>query len=389
MRAAILVVLTSTTWLTACDDRGGIAIEDDSTTHVARPPPALVINEVVAANATGLTDEVGAHPDWIELYNPTSEEVSLAGWRLVNDLDQAGTLHPSLTLPAGETLVFFADNDPEEGPNHLQLRLDVNGEWLGLVYLDEVVDSVEWGPLIPDVALARSPDGYPDWVISTAPTPDALNGGTQVPENPATLDCLPSVTLGEPFIVEGQATTASASCPADSFDTGWVTPGGDLNGNEWSWTPDVDQAGEHAVLFWAKQTGTTGVPETATANIGVADAWSNPANITVDPETYSREWGLPVLHLAPSAPPSQNYQPAPAWFDGVQYQGQMKIRGAASAGYPKNNYTLEFDPIQIDLGSVGLQNKDHLVLISNFDDNSYTRQALVYAVWDRMATNFG
>jgi hypothetical protein len=33
----------------------------------------VVVNEFVASNATGLTDESGAFPDWIEMLNRTDE----------------------------------------------------------------------------------------------------------------------------------------------------------------------------------------------------------------------------------------------------------------------------------------------------------------------------
>jgi spore coat protein CotH len=74
---------------------------------------------------------------------------------------------------------------------------------------------------------------------------------------------------------------------------------------------------------------------------------------------------------------------------GHTYAGEMKIRGAASASYPKNSYTLRFPDEDLDASAVGLGNKDHLVLITTFDDNSYVRQKLAYDVWMAMADHAG
>ena len=40
----------------------------------------IVINEVMAMNHTGITDEDGDRGDWIELYNPGVMPVNLSGY---------------------------------------------------------------------------------------------------------------------------------------------------------------------------------------------------------------------------------------------------------------------------------------------------------------------
>jgi len=42
------------------------------------------ISEFMAANTSGLVDEDGDPSDWIELTNPDSVPVDLAGWRLTD-----------------------------------------------------------------------------------------------------------------------------------------------------------------------------------------------------------------------------------------------------------------------------------------------------------------
>ena len=55
------------------------------------PVPArgeMIISEFVASNQTGLVDEEGDRPDWLELFNSGPGEVALEGWGLTDDPDQ-------------------------------------------------------------------------------------------------------------------------------------------------------------------------------------------------------------------------------------------------------------------------------------------------------------
>ena len=142
----------------------------------------LVINEFVASNATGHTDESGAYPDWVELYNPTSSSINLSGYAISDDLTlpERHLLDASLEIPAGGYQVFFADGDTADGPLHLPFRLSAGGEEL-LISHDmgdgyEVLDQVVFGEQQTDVATARMPDGTGEWVEGVTPTPGATNG---------------------------------------------------------------------------------------------------------------------------------------------------------------------------------------------------------------------
>ncbi|MDR4989243.1 MAG: hypothetical protein RG741_10445, partial [Bacteroidales bacterium] len=42
----------------------------------------LVINEMMASNATTIVDEDGDYEDWVELYNAGNEVINLFGWGL-------------------------------------------------------------------------------------------------------------------------------------------------------------------------------------------------------------------------------------------------------------------------------------------------------------------
>ena len=70
---------------------------------------AVVINEVMSSNARTLADENGDYPDWIELYNAGNSELSLAGWSLSDDMNEADKWQfPELNLASAAHLIVFA-----------------------------------------------------------------------------------------------------------------------------------------------------------------------------------------------------------------------------------------------------------------------------------------
>jgi hypothetical protein len=98
---------------------------------------SLVISEFLAANATGLADEDGEQPGWIEIYNSGASPVNLAGWALTNSADTPGMwVFPSRTIAAGNYLVVFTsgkDRKPASGNLHTNFKLNANGDYLALV----------------------------------------------------------------------------------------------------------------------------------------------------------------------------------------------------------------------------------------------------------------
>jgi hypothetical protein len=142
---------------------------------------ALRINEFMAENASGLEnpDQPGAFPDWLELYNPSAEEVSLDGLFLTDDAAKPTryAIPNGLRVPAGGFLLFYADSQPELGPQHTNFGLKKDGEYLGLYAAQGsvVIDGYNFGPQVADVSSARSPDGGESWTTTVCATPGASN----------------------------------------------------------------------------------------------------------------------------------------------------------------------------------------------------------------------
>lgn len=77
---------------------------------------SISINEVSPTN-TSLLDEDQDARDWIELYNPTSENISLINWSITDDISQPQQwVFPDLTLPAKDFFLLFASGKDRSVP---------------------------------------------------------------------------------------------------------------------------------------------------------------------------------------------------------------------------------------------------------------------------------
>ncbi|MEZ5043203.1 MAG: HYR domain-containing protein [Saprospiraceae bacterium] len=148
-------------------------------------PLSLYINEFLASNGTGITDEGGVFEDWIEIYNGGSQPANIGGMYITDNLldltkwQIPDTDPTATTIPAGGHLLLWADNQPEEGVLHVNIKLGASGEQIGLSHLSggsvEILDSLTFGPQVSDVSFGRFPDGDPLFREFTSPTPGLPN----------------------------------------------------------------------------------------------------------------------------------------------------------------------------------------------------------------------
>ena len=149
------------------------------------PYQEIVINEVSALNTAGTTDENSEYEDWIELYNPNDFEVNVGGYYLTDDLDNVDkwripSINPELTtIPAKGYLVFWADEQQEQGILHTNFKLSSNGEGVGLARefgpAVHFIDTLTFPAMEADVSFGRTADGSNTFTIFATPTPDAAN----------------------------------------------------------------------------------------------------------------------------------------------------------------------------------------------------------------------
>jgi hypothetical protein len=156
-----------------------------------RSPADLRLNEFLASNGAGLTDEDGDYSDWIEIYNASSRPVNLSGWALTDEPDQPTKWpFPDLTLGGHEYLVIFASGKDRRlaGPErylHTNFKLSKTGEPLGLYSIldDSFADFLPSGypEQFRDIAYGRNPAAPEDdpFGYLLNPTPGERNDQTQ------------------------------------------------------------------------------------------------------------------------------------------------------------------------------------------------------------------
>ena len=142
-------------------------------------PNGIMVNEFLALNDTGATDEAGEYDDWIEIINTTSSSVDLSGWHLSDD-SQLPTkwMFPSgTTISAGQVVLVWADNDLTQGPLHANFKLSGDGEEILLVDSDGVTarDFLAFSKQESDISTGRIFDGDDQWVTFSSPTANASN----------------------------------------------------------------------------------------------------------------------------------------------------------------------------------------------------------------------
>lgn len=140
----------------------------------------LVMNEVLAYNRN--TVQNGSEfPDYIELRNNTSADLSLAGFTLTdNPANQAKFTFPeNAAVPAGGHLLLWCDKDSSAPGIHTGFGLNEEGETLVLMSGTNIIDSVTFGPQAPDVSIGRIVSGTGGWQAN-APTPGTANSARKL-----------------------------------------------------------------------------------------------------------------------------------------------------------------------------------------------------------------
>jgi spore coat protein CotH len=122
----------------------------------------VVINEIMASNNSGASDEASEYEDWIELYNNNVEPIDLSGFYLTDNLLNL----PKWEIPAGTVIpgngyiIFWADEDSAQGDRHCNFKLSALGESLMLLDASlSLIDSLNFGVQNSNIALARVPNG--------------------------------------------------------------------------------------------------------------------------------------------------------------------------------------------------------------------------------------
>jgi hypothetical protein len=137
-------------------------------------PAEIRINEVVSQNQGVWVDEVGETDDYIELINVSSETRDLSQY-VLEDSSHSAFL-PQVKLEPNQLILLWADNQLDQGPNHIGFKIASAGERLTLLRNGAVIDRVQVPPLSAHHAYQRIPDGTGQFVDCGWATPARQNG---------------------------------------------------------------------------------------------------------------------------------------------------------------------------------------------------------------------
>ena len=146
----------------------------------------LYINELMAKNNTWPLEEYfpwnyyydATQKDWFEIYNATDAPVDLSGMYLTDDKGwhTQYKIADGFVIPAEGFAIFVADGATDLGEHHVNFKLNVAGEYLGLYAPDgkTVIDEVEFGLQQEGISYGRVSNGNV-WTFFKTPTIGSAN----------------------------------------------------------------------------------------------------------------------------------------------------------------------------------------------------------------------
>ena len=364
------------------------------------------ITEFMAANDSGLADEDGEFSDWIEIYNPDSAPISLAGYHLT---DNATNLNkwtfPAVTLDPGAFLVVFASGknrvDPA-GRLHTDFQLSADGEYLALVAPNGATVVSAFAPAYPpqfeNVSFGLGgPASSPEWSFFSAPTPGATNAsGTRAGPIVDVVERNPPQPVAGPLTIT--ATVRSVNDPVASVrlyyrrmfaaetmvamtDDG---AGGDAMAGDGIWTAIIPAAafapGE--MTRWrivAADSKGTETKEPAYRNTVDSPQYFG----TVSPDSRIRSF-LPVFHWFTSNAAGAGTltgSRGAVYYDGEFYDNVLfSVHGQSTAGFPKKSYNIDFNHNHHFRWSTNAPRESGIDLLTNWADKSKVRHVLAYEI---------
>lgn len=174
-------------YISAADDYGRTAFEPAAAPvlshryRVGLQPATVVISEFMAANQSTIEDpdEPSEYPDWIELLNTSDEPVNLNGYYLTDNLQRPTKFRIGAdeVIAPGAAVLFWADDDPQQGPLHTNFKLDKDGEAIGLFDRDgnTPLATVVFPLQSDDVSYGRCSPDNASWEYLYLPTPGLPN----------------------------------------------------------------------------------------------------------------------------------------------------------------------------------------------------------------------
>ena len=345
----------------------------------------VVLNEMLAANAEGLTDSDGDTSDWIELHNPGEGPMHLDGWGL-SDRPDAPQLwvFPDVSIPPGGYLIVFASSKDRRDPAselHTNFKLTSQGEFLGLSnpggdlvqsfgdpYPLQLSD-VSYGTHVWDGLYYLDPPtpGEANYISTAATGLGDVNfepeGGLFSAPFELTLKAPPKHVMH--VTLDGTQPSASSPLYQESIP---ITKTTQVR------VALVDEEGGVRLASSSYVLADPAVLE-FTSDIPVIVLES--AGFDVDAEAGLDERPYRPLSIAVFEDAANGLGGSAAW-SGL---GAMHVRGNSSANYAKKQYALELRDAEdedLDVPLLGMPPESDWVLHAPYSDKSLMRNAMIY-----------
>ena len=285
----------------------------------------IVINELMASNAGEVMSPATNFDSWIELYNPSDQDVDLAGFYLSNDdanLTKWKMPNNIGRVPAkGFKVIWLGSNDILS--TQATFKLDCDG---GLICLSDktgkLITSVNYPEAMSRTAYARITDGGDTWGWTANPSPEASNATSVFASKrlPAPVVSVGSRLFKKSFtfkvdIPEGTLLmyTTDGSMPSCDLSS----EGGDNEPGWRNWVRNSDCEGTDATCFVCRDGDGDGDNGRITEGVGVSVNGKVSRGIRVHAiENPENNWDTQFFV----------YTPDHVWDVGEAYRFRMKVR---------------------------------------------------------------
>ena len=208
------------------------------------PINGIYLNEIASVSGA-FHDEFGEKSGFIELYNPTNEDLQLESCFLSDTkLNPLRYAIPNGThIPAKGFLVFYADAEAIQGNLHVPFKLDEDGESVLLCQKVgneiNILDSISFDFLLNKHSFGKYTDGTGQWQYMTNQTPGSPNDlaepivGIKTPAFASKIRIYPNPTKGNIIVSFGQEqiTSGEITCQITDICGRSVAPTISLNAN--------------------------------------------------------------------------------------------------------------------------------------------------------------
>ena len=322
----------------------------------------IYINELMAKNNIVL-DEYGEADDWIELYNANDTAVLIQSLYLSDDAADKTKwqIEEPLIIPPHGFQLFWLDDTPEQGGNHVPFKLSSSGEslFLSQEQAGDLVqlDAITFGAIPQNVSYGRQTDGATSWVHFGEYSPNASNNDNSLHLNATIEFSIPSgfyqngtqltITCDDPdaqirYTSDGSMpseTTLLYTGPISLNQTTLIKAAAFKAGFASSTQKDgfyhINNSHEIPVInlsidpkyLWDNQKG-----------MYVIGTNGLTGNCAEDPVNWNQDWERPALvrYFEPDGTPA------------FELDAGMKIAGGCSRNYPMKSFNLFFRDNKIE-----------------------------------------